>query len=212
MRNINYKQNYVSGSLLSTLCVKFTDYSFQQCSEGRCKNSGCWDTSRLSDLFKMTLGKWQSRDSNPGILAPEPKPELPHFPRDEEPHVTCPRSSDYKWSVLFLIISDWSAVVKSLAFLPKVFLASISVMGILWATQGAHLESSGFASMHIEKGIARPPKKEASAALGDLFFQHGEQFYHIKSLQLLQSNHFFSLLDKTKTKQNKKSREKWWSD
>lgn len=107
----------------------------------------------------MTLGKWQSRDSSPGILAPEPKPELTHFPRDEEPHVTCPRSSDYKWSVLFLIISDWSGVVKSLAFLPKVFLASISVMGILWATQGAHLESSGFASMHIEKGIARPPKK-----------------------------------------------------
>lgn len=118
----------------------------------------------------MTLGKWQSRDSNPGILAPEPKPELTHFPRDEEPHVTCPRSSDYEWSVLFLIISDWSGVVKSLAFLPKVFLASISVMGILWATQGAHLESSGFASMHIEKGIARAPKKEASAALGDLFF------------------------------------------
>lgn len=39
MSNINYKQNYVSGSLLSTLCVKFTDYSFQQCSEGRCKSS-----------------------------------------------------------------------------------------------------------------------------------------------------------------------------
>jgi len=64
----------------------------------------------------------------------------------------------------------------------------------------------------VKKAIERPSQKEVGAAHGDLSFQDGEQFHRVKSLQLLRSNRFFSLLKKPQTKQNKKSREEWWSD
>ena len=111
----------------------------------------------------------------------------------------------------FLISSNRSRVVRSLAFLPKDFLARI--MELLWAptTKGCPFRKLWFCfSAYWKKRLKGHHRKR--------WLQHVETFLSRmgnSSIVLSPCSCFgltASFLSWKKPKQNKKSREEWWSD